>query len=137
MGSLRVSGSSMSRGVGMLNRWTSRFSSSVGLQNERYVVRNVRTRVGSKGGGACEGECQRGTISKGGEGREGIPYSGKLLREKTFTNFAVLWLFSAKFGGVPSFGMAKASNPRKFSPCKSYFSPIHKSFLLRKFSAIQ
>ena len=39
-------------------------------------------------------------------------YSGKLLREKTF---AVLWLFvkvfSVRFGGVVSFGMAKASNP--------------------------
>ena len=37
-----------------------------------------------------------------------IPYSGKCSREKTFTNFAVLWLFakvfSAKFGGVASFG---------------------------------
>ena len=33
-----------------------------------------------------------------------LPYSGKLLREKTFVNFTVLWLFakvfSAKFGGV-------------------------------------
>ena len=42
-----------------------------------------------------------------------IPYSGKLSREKTFTNFADLWLFakvfSPKFGGVASFGMAQAS----------------------------
>ena len=34
---------------------------------------------------------------------ERIPYSGKLLREKTFANFEVLWpfakVFSAKFGG--------------------------------------
>ena len=48
-------------------------------------------------------------------------------------NFAVLWLFtklfSAKFGGVASVGAAKESNQQKFSPRKSYFSPIHKSFL--------
>ena len=45
----------------------------------------------------------------------GIPYSRKLLREKTFANFVVLWLFakifSAKFGGVASFGATQASNP--------------------------
>ena len=29
-----------------------------------------------------------------------VPYSGKLSREKTFTNFAVLRLFATKFGGV-------------------------------------
>ena len=44
----------------------------------------------------------------------------KLSREKTFANFGVLWLlakvFSTKFGGVASFGMAKASNLQKFSP---------------------
>ena len=44
-----------------------------------------------------------------------IPYSGKLSREKTFVNFAILWLFvkvfSAKFGSMASFGAAKASNP--------------------------
>ena len=48
-----------------------------------------------------------------------IPYSGKLSREKTFGNFAVLWLFakvfSAKFGSVVSFGTARASNLQKFS----------------------
>ena len=53
--------------------------------------------------------------------------------EKTFVNFAVLWLFaklfSAKFGGMASVGAAKGSNPQKFSPRKSYFSPIHESFL--------
>ena len=57
----------------------------------------------------------------------------ELLREKTFMNFAVLWLFgkvfSAKFGSVVSFGTAKASNPRKFSLQKS-------GFLSRKFSTI-
>ena len=49
--------------------------------------------------------------------------SGKLLREKTFANFAVLWLFGKKFSpqnleGVVSFGMARSGNPRKFSPQK-------------------
>ena len=52
-----------------------------------------------------------------------ILYSGKLLREKTFTNSTVLWLFmkvfSAKFGGMASFGTAKVSNLRKFSLQKS------------------
>ena len=51
-----------------------------------------------------------------------ILYSGKLLREKPFANFTVLWLlvkvFFAKFGGVMSFGAAKVSNPCKFSPSK-------------------
>ena len=44
----------------------------------------------------------------------GLPYSRKVSREKTFVNFAVLWLFakvfSTKFGSVASFGVAKASN---------------------------
>ena len=56
-------------------------------------------------------------------------------------NFAVLGLFakvfSAKFGAVVSFGTVKASNPRKFSLRKSYFSPIRESFLPRKFTAIR
>ena len=42
-----------------------------------------------------------------------IPYSGKLSREKTVANLAVLWLFvkvfSAKFGGMASFDVAQAS----------------------------
>ena len=57
-----------------------------------------------------------------------VPNSGKLSREKTFTNFTVLCLFvkvfSVKFGGVVSFGTAQASNQQKCSPPKSYFSPI-------------
>ena len=48
-----------------------------------------------------------------------IPYSGKFSREKTFVNFVVLWL-----------------NLKVFS-AKSYFSPICKSFLPQKFTAIQ
>ena len=49
-----------------------------------------------------------------------IPYSGKLSREKTFANFTVLWLFakvfSAKFGGMASFRVAKRAIREKFSP---------------------
>ena len=41
-----------------------------------------------------------------------IPYSGKLLREKTFVNFTV---FSVKFGSMASFGPAKTLNPQKLS----------------------
>ena len=51
-----------------------------------------------------------------------LPCSGKLLREKTFVNFTVLWLFakvfSMKFEGVASFSAAQTSNPQKFSPSK-------------------
>ena len=46
-------------------------------------------------------------------------------------------VFSIKFGAVASFGSAKVSNPQKFSLQKSYFSPIHESFLPRKFPAIR
>jgi len=45
-------------------------------------------------------------------------------------------VFSAKFRGVVSFGMAQASNPQKFFPQKLYFSPIRESFLPRMFPAI-
>ena len=38
-----------------------------------------------------------------------------------------------KFGDVTLFGAAKTSNPQKFSPRKSYFSPICNSFLPQKF----
>ena len=65
----------------------------------------------------------------------------KLLREKTFANFKALWLstniFSIKFGGVVSFGMAQVNNLHKFSPQKSIFTPIHESFLPRKFPTIK
>ena len=41
---------------------------------------------------------------------------------ENFREFAVLWpfvkVFSAKFGGVASFGAARASNLRTFSPLK-------------------
>ena len=42
-------------------------------------------------------------------------------------------VFSTKFGGVASFGTAKATNPRKFSPQISYFQ----QFVPPKFPAIQ
>ena len=70
-----------------------------------------------------------------------LPYSRKLSREKTFVNFAVLWLFakvfSVKFLGMVSFGAAKVRNLQKFSPRKPYFSPIHESYLPRKFCTIR
>ena len=69
-------------------------------------------------------------------------YSRKLSREKTSTNFTLLWLFvkvfSAKFGGVAPTGIAKVSNCESFLHksflCeKLQFSPIHESFLPQKF----
>ena len=60
--------------------------------------------MGWGGGGKREG---KRAVARG----RGIPYSGKLLMEKTFANFVVLWLFtkvfSAKFGGVASFDAAQ------------------------------
>ena len=66
-----------------------------------------------------------------------ILYSGKLSREKTITNFAVLWLFakvfSSKFGGVTFFGVAKASNPQMLSPSiVSCYTVMHKSVFLNE-----
>ena len=56
----------------------------------------------------------RNTVSEQDYIKDYLPYSGKLLREKTFANFTVLWLFakvfSAKFGGVASLGAAQVSN---------------------------
>ena len=66
-----------------------------------------------------------------------LPYSGKLSREKTFANFAFLWLyakvFSAKFGvwrhlALQKWAIHKSflrenrifTNSRKFSPSKVY-----------------
>ena len=53
-----------------------------------------------------------------------IPYSGKLLREKTFANFAVL-CFLCKIWGCGTSGAAK-----------SCFSPFRESFLLWKFPIV-
>ena len=64
-----------------------------------------------------------------------IPHSRKLSREKTFANFAVLWLFVKVFftifGGVASFGVVKASNPwnRQFAKVFSLESfPLYSTF---------
>ena len=67
-------------------------------------------------------------------------YSGKLSREKTFTNLAVLEppakVFSTKFGrAVPT--CDKFWHSAKVSPWNCHFLPIHESFLPRKFPAIQ
>ena len=43
-----------------------------------------------------------------------ILYIGKHSREKTFTNFAVLWLFAVF--SVKSFDLAKMTNRQKLSP---------------------
>ena len=70
-----------------------------------------------------------------------VLYSGKIFEGENFNKFCNLWslvkVFSTKFGGVASFGTAKASNPRTFSLRKSYFSPIHESFLPPTFSGIR
>ena len=69
-----------------------------------------------------------------------ILYSGKLSRKKIFENFTILWLFakvfSAKFGGVVSFGAAQRAIRESFS-AKIISSPIRKSFLPRKLPAIR
>ena len=49
----------------------------------------------------------------------------------------ILQVFSMKFGGMASFGVAKASNMCKSSLRKSYFSPICGSFLPQKFPTIR
>ena len=65
----------------------------------------------------------------------------KTFEGENFRDFMVLWLFanvfSMKFGSVASLAQAQASNLRKSSPRKSYFSPVHESFLPRKFPAIR
>ena len=44
-----------------------------------------------------------------------VPYSGKLSRKKTFTNFAVLWLFAkAKFGHVAPLVLQKRAIRESF-----------------------
>ena len=66
-----------------------------------------------------------------------VTVSGKLLREKTLTNFAVLWLFvkvfSAKFRVMALFDAAKVRNPRKFSLQKLLFLSTHEAFSLKSF----
>ena len=67
-----------------------------------------------------------------------IPYSGKLMREKAFTNFTVLEpsvkLFSTKFGrAVPTYDRFLV----KIFSAKWSLIPICESFLPRKFPAIR
>ena len=63
-----------------------------------------------------------------------VPYSEKLSREKlSQLSWLFTKVFSTKFGSMVSFGTVKASNPRTLSQWKLYISPIHKSFLPRKF----
>ena len=61
-------------------------------------------------------------------------------REKTFTNFEVLWLFvkvfCVRFGGMASFGGTSKQFAKVFS-AKIYFPPIRISFLPQKFLTIQ
>jgi len=71
-----------------------------------------------------------------------VPYSGKLSREKTFANFAVLWLyakvFSTKFGAWHPLAWQKwairesflrenrlFTNSWKFSPSKVYSYTVY------------
>ena len=69
-----------------------------------------------------------------------IPYSGKLLREKTFANFAVLWLFmkvfSVKFGMWHSLAWHKRAICGSFSYENRIFHQFAKVFSL-KFPAIR
>ena len=57
-----------------------------------------------------------------------VLYSGELLREKTFVNFEVLWLF-AQILGRSAHWQHKWTIHKKFSLQKLYFLPIHESFL--------
>ena len=61
-----------------------------------------------------------------------IPHSRKLLREKTYANFEVLWLlakvFSAKLGDVVSFGGDISEQSVKVFSAKILFPPNRESF---------
>ena len=65
-----------------------------------------------------------------------IPHSGKLSREKLLQNS---WFcgYSWNFGVWCALAWQKQAIRKKFSPQKSYFSPICESFLPWKFSAMQ
>ena len=66
-----------------------------------------------------------------------ILYSGKLLREKTFANFTVLWLFakvfSAKFGGMASLAWHKRAIHESFPRKNRTFHQFMKVFSLESF----
>ena len=69
-----------------------------------------------------------------------LPYSGKLSREKTFTNFTVLWLyakvFSVKFGAWRPLAWQKRAIRESFL-CKDRIFTNLRKFLPRKFTAIR
>ena len=60
-----------------------------------------------------------------------LPYSGKLSREKTFVNFAILCL------STKVFSMIRASNPLKFSLRHPIFPPACERFIPRKIPTIR
>ena len=66
-----------------------------------------------------------------------VPYSGKLSREKTFVNFAVLWLyakvFSAKFGAWCPLGLQKRAICESFLRKNHIFHQFMKVFSLKSF----
>ena len=66
-----------------------------------------------------------------------VLYSRKLLREKTFGNFEVLWLFtkvvSAKFGRVVSFDGMSEQSMKAFTATIIFF-PDSQVFSLESFS---
>ena len=68
-----------------------------------------------------------------------LPYSGKLLREKTFANFVVLWLylkvFSIKFGLWRPLLRQKQAIRESFLCIFHQFAKVFS--LIRKFSTIQ
>ena len=70
-----------------------------------------------------------------------VPYSGKLSREKTFTNFEVLQLFlkvfSLKLRGLASFGSDTSEQSVKVFSVKILFPPNREIFLPRKFLVIR
>ena len=72
-------------------------------------------------------------------GGEHVCEAQQLSRENVceFRSFVTIHkVFSAKFWGVASLGVTKASNLQKFSARKLYFSLIRESFHPRKFSTI-
>ena len=70
-----------------------------------------------------------------------VPYSGKLLREKTFREFwgfvAIRESFLHKIGGVAFFGSDTSEQSTKVSSAKIWFPPKCKSFLPRKLPTIR
>ena len=67
-----------------------------------------------------------------------IPYSGKLSRVKTFTNFKVLWLFAKrKIWECGFFWWYQRAIHETFLHEKSFFLQFMKSFLPRKLPALR